>query len=265
MATLYLLETCAAKTCQCAGCGATIPRGTMHFRHDPHPMARLHRGEKYSHWCRKCILSTDPGPKQPVTDRLYVRRDAVRSINRPDVANLPIFDPVRIELVGVGRSLSERIWGNPTLIHGLSPEDFEEFVCERLYAMGLEPRRIGNAFEADGGIDVVFWPRLPSSFPFLGAAQIKHHRSPRKREGPDTVREFVGSISGRPFSAGVIVTNTSFSPSAEWFARQQGGLIRLRGFEDICRWVEDNFSAEAEWRELPSSIELAPGVCVKIR
>jgi len=261
MATLYLLETRAAKTYQCSGCGETISSGTMHFRHDPHPMARRHRGEKYSHWCRKCVMATNPGPKEAVTRRLFVQR---ADIQRADF-KLSLFDPVRIELVGIGRSLSDRLSGNPELIHSLSPEEFEGFICERLYAMGFEPRQIGRTFQADGGIDVVFWPRGSSSFPFLGAAQIKHHRSPKKKEGPGTVREFLGSISGRPFSAGIIVTNTSFSPTAEWFARQQNGLIRLRGFEDICRWIENNFSADAEWREIPSSIEVAPGILVRIR
>lgn len=261
MATLYLLETRAAKTYQCSGCGETIPRGTMHFRHDPHPMARLHRGEKYSHWCRKCVMSTSPGPKEHVTRRLFVKRADIQKT----AFQLSLFDPVRIELVGVGSSLSEQLSGNPKLIHSLSPNEFEDFICDRLYAMGFEPRQIGNTFQADGGVDVIFWPRGSSSFPFLGAAQIKHHRSPKKKEGPGTVREFVGSISGRPFSAGIIVTNTSFSPTAEWFARQQNGLIRLRGFEDICRWIENNFSSDEEWREIPSTIELAPGMFVKIR
>lgn len=261
MPTLYLLETRAAKTYQCSGCGEIIQRGTMHFRHDPHPMARRHRGEKYSHWCRKCVMSTTPDAKCPITRRLFVKR---ADIERTDF-QLSLFDPVRIEIFGIGCNLSERLSGSPELIHSLSPEEFEEFICERLYAMGFEPRQIGRTFQADGGIDVVFWPRVPSSFPFLGAAQIKHHRSSKQKEGPGTVREFVGSISGRPFSAGIIVTNTSFSPSAEWFAHQQNGLIRLRGFADICRWLENNFSADAEWREIPSSIELAPGMFVKIR
>ncbi len=265
MATLYLLETRAAKTYQCSGCGETIPRGTMHFRHDPYPMARLHRGEKYSHWCQKCVMATNPGPKEILTHRLFVRRADIQRIQGLNLVRLSQFDPVRIEVVGIGRSLSESISAEPALIHSLSPEEFEGFICERLYAMGFEPKQIGKTYQADGGIDIVFWPRGSSSFPFLGAAQVKHHRSPTIKEGPATVREFVGSISGRPFSAGIIVTNTSFSPTAEWFARQQGGLIRLRGFEDICRWIENNFSADAEWREIPPTIELAPGVLVKIR
>jgi hypothetical protein len=42
-------------------------------------------------------------------------------------------------------------------------------------------------------------------------------------------------------------------------------LVRLRGFEDIQRWLVDNFAADEEWREMPETIELAPGVIVKVR
>lgn len=181
------------------------------------------------------------------------------------IAPDPLIRPVRIEFLGVGHCLSRSLAADPSLIHRLTPSEFEEFVCERLDAMGFEPRRVGATFDADGGIDIIFWPRKPSAFPFLGAAQVKHHRNPRKVEGPASARELVGSISGRPFSAGVVVTNTTFSPSAEWFARQHQGLVRLRGFADIKRWLADNFNGDEEWRELPSTIELAPGVVVKVR
>ena len=62
-----------------------------------------------------------------------------------------------------------------SLLHQISPEQFEEFICDRLYAMGLEPKRIGEINRKDGGVDVIFWPRLGGAFPFLGVAQIKHH------------------------------------------------------------------------------------------
>lgn len=265
MATLYLLETRAAKTYACAGCGAVIARGALHFRHDPHPLARRHRGETYSHWCQECIRATNPGEKELITRRLFVDRKSVRRDRQVGDQQQLLFEPVRVEIVGVGARLSGRLAAEPCLVHTLSPEEFEEFICERLFAMELEPRRVGGTFQGDGGIDVVFWPRRPTAFPFLGAAQIKHHRDANQKEGPDTVREFAGSISGRPFSAGIVVTNTSFSANAEWFARQHGGLIRLRGFDDICRWLADNFSSEEEWRELPSSIELAPGIVVRVK
>lgn len=228
-------------------------------------MARLHRGEKYSHWCRKCALATEPNKEDRITRRLYVKRSNIHNLKGSDSSQTPLLDLVKIELVGIGSILSEKILIEPDLIHSLSPDQFEEFICDRLYAMGFEPKRIGNIFQSDGGIDVVFWPRNRSSFPFLGAAQVKHHRNPARKEGVSTVREFIGSIGGHPFSAGIIVTNTSFSANAEWFAKQKSGLIRLRGFQDICRWIENNFSSEEEWREFPKSITLAPGLTINIR
>jgi len=59
-----------------------------------------------------------------------------------------------------------------------------------------------------------------------------------------------GAILGHPFNAGFVVTNTTFSPDAEWYAREHAKLIRLRGFDDIRRWVCGNFTDEAEWREV---------------
>ena len=198
-----------------------------------------------------------------MTRRLFVRRSDIRVA--ASAAQRSLFEPVRIELFGIGTLLSERLAAEPSLVHTLSPGEFEAFICERLFAMGLEPVRVGSIFEPDGGIDIVFWPRRPTCFPFLGAVQVKHHKSARRREGAPTVRQFAGSLVGRPFSAGMVVTNTSFTAGAEWFAKQQHGLIRLRGFSDIQRWLANNFTGEEEWRELPTAIELAPGIIVQIR
>lgn len=173
--------------------------------------------------------------------------------------------PLDIEIIGIGRTLSEQLIKEPSLIHQLSPEQFEEFICERLFAMGFEPRQVGSTNRKDGGVDVVFWPRLNCAFPFLGAAQIKHHCNPNIKEGPASVREFAGVLAGHSFNAGLVVTNTTFSPDAEWFAREHANLLKLRGLSDIRRWLLNNFNDESEWREIPSSIELCPNVIIKIR
>ena len=60
----------------------------------------------------------------------------------------------------------------------------------------------------------------------------------------------------------MVVTNTSFTPDAEWFAEQQRSLIRLRGLQDLRRWIAAEFTDEAEWREMPRRIELCPGITV---
>lgn len=173
--------------------------------------------------------------------------------------------PLHVELIGIGQILSKPLRKDPSLVYRLSPDQFEEFICERLFAWGLEPYRVGATNRKDGGIDVLFWPRIRGAFPFIGAAQIKHHRHPHSTEGPATVREFAGAIAGHAFNAGLLVTNTTFSPDAKWFAREHAKLMKLRDFSDIRRWLLDDFNDEAEWREIPPSIELCPGVVVKLR
>jgi Restriction endonuclease len=265
MPTLYLIETKAANPYLCSACNRPILRGTPHFRHDPYPYARQYRGQQTTHWCRECILNSDPGPKDRITSRLRV--PAVRVLSRSQAqheSDQGRIELVRIAVVGIAPMLAARLAAEPELVHRFSPGEFEEFVCDRLAAMGLEPKRVGPTNKKDGGIDIVFWPRSKAAFPFLGAAQVKHHRNPSTKEGPSTVREFAGAISGHPFNAGIIVTNTSFSPDAQWYARERANLIRLREFQDIRRWMFNKFDDDAEWREMPSSIELCPGVVVKL-
>jgi hypothetical protein len=171
----------------------------------------------------------------------------------------------QVEIVGVGAILAAQIAAEPASLYGLEPGQFEEFICDRLNAMGLEPKRVGAVNRKDGGIDVLFWPKTKGAFPFLGAAQIKHHRDPGRKEGSSTVRDFAGAIAGHPIGAALLVTNTAFTPDAEWFAQERARLIRLRGLTDISRWVVNNFADESEWREIPLEIELCPGVVVKVR
>jgi hypothetical protein len=64
---------------------------------------------------------------------------------------------------------------------------------------------------------------------------------------------------------GLLITNTSFTPDAEWFAREKAHLLKLRGFTDIKRWLEGNFASDEEWREFPETIEVCPGLVIPIR
>jgi hypothetical protein len=262
--TLYLIEARARDNYECSGCHQPIVRGTRHFRHDPYPYSRMYRGHKTSHWCSDCILASAPGPRDGITGRIRVPALVVVSHATPENYS-PWLEPLRIELIGIGRALSEQLRSNLDLIHVLSPEQFEEFICDRFSAMGFELKRTGPTNRKDGGIDVLFWPQQKVPFPFLGVAQLKHHRDPSRKEGASTVRDFAGAILGHPFNAGLLITNTTFSPDAKWYARERANLIRLRELQDIRRWVYGNFTDDAEWREIPSSIELCPGVVIRIR
>jgi hypothetical protein len=93
---------------------------------------------------------------------------------------------------------------------------------------------VGDIFARDGGIDLIGYPRPGAcAFPFLLAVQAKHHRTARKT-GSSEVRDFHGVLASRnsPFHMGMIVTNTSFTADAAWFASNNQTLMRLRDIRD---------------------------------
>jgi len=79
------------------------------------------------------------------------------------------------------------------------------------------------------------------------------------------VREFDAVIRNQPLQAGLLVTNTSFTANAAWVVENHKHIIRLRDFEDLRRWIADNFADEAEWREVPERIEYARGKFISVR
>ena len=93
---------------------------------------------------------------------------------------------------------------------------------------------------------------------------MKHHRAPNRSTGPDTIRNFRGALASYPVQFGVVVTNTTFTVDARWFADHQHGLVRLRDGEDLRKWINDEFVTDEFWRAVPAKIEICPGVEIEI-
>ena len=213
-------------------------------------MARYYRGQTARQICVHCIKSDVYLEEQRRTDQLDLPFDEL------------LIQPIRVELVDVSQVLLERLRLAPDEIYRISEEQLEELVCERLAAMGLEARRTGGTNRKDGGIDIFFWNGGP--FPILGAAQVKHHRTWNRSNGPDVIRDFCGVLATHPFQFGVVITNTTFTADARWFANHQQGLIRLRDGKDLRKWIADGFVTDELWRTVPAKIELCPGVEIDI-
>ena len=169
------------------------------------------------------------------------------------------------QLITFNQQLYEWLLEDTSRLYSLTDEAFENLVADRLAAMGLGVQRVGSVHQNDGGVDLIAWPQTGCAFPFLLAAQVKHHNRNRKT-GQPAVRDFHGVVTsqGSHFHLGLVVTNTSFSASAKWFAQKNSKLIRLRDLADLCRWMRNDFLNEFEWREIPDRIELAPGINVHI-
>ncbi len=168
-----------------------------------------------------------------------------------------------ITLTSITPEVISRLAASPEDLLQLSPENFELLVADRLAAMGLGVRRIGHANRADGGIDMVAWPEQNASVPFLLAVQAKHSRVNRAVSSR-VVRDLKGVLAAAPFDIGLVVTNTRFSPDAQWAAQQGPRIVRLRDLNDLLRWLRADFASEGRYRDLPSTISLAPGLRVRL-
>ncbi|MBL4843918.1 MAG: restriction endonuclease [Planctomycetes bacterium] len=146
---------------------------------------------------------------------------------------------------------------DPDRLHELSKAQVQHLVADRFYAMGLEVQLIGRVNEADGGVDIVAWPR-GSHFPFLMAIQVKHPDSPGTSTSVNEIREFMGLLTARDslFQFGVFVSTTDYTSDAVFHAKQHARTLRLRKREDLCRWLRSDFGASPEWTELQKTIPL---------
>lgn len=195
--------------------------------------------------------------------RLRRAIEAAESADRVAQPPQSIGSKVRVEIVDAAQVILHHIRCDPDEMFRISLGTFEDLICHCLEAMGLEVRRTGPVNRGDGGIDIVFWPPA-GSLPYLGAAQVKHHRTPSKKVGVAVVRDFTGAMTAHRFSVGLVVTNTSFTPTAKWFAAKRAEILRLRDIRDVKRWVRGQFSDPEELRELPSEIEVCPGFRIQV-
>jgi hypothetical protein len=263
---LYLRQSRARGVYTCFVCKSYIPRGTVYYRDEPHPAAR--NRQPVRHLCTSCVdIIDEEGTKSP---RLWRRHPlpwsdgAQINLQFDGGAHEAIVRPTQVRLISATRPLLERLAEDFEEVHQLSPEDFEAFTAERFEAMGFHVKRAGASNQKDGGIDFVFLPQGPTAFPFLGAVQVKHHRSPLKFMDPKPIREFSAVLGAHPFDVGILVTNTTFTPDAQWFAKNHAPLLRLRDGQDLRRWIQCQFTDLEEWREIPTTIELCPGVVIEI-
>jgi|ERR1017187_7128206 transcriptional regulator with XRE-family HTH domain len=169
-----------------------------------------------------------------------------------------------VSVVDLTPDLLKVLRDDPGNLRQLSPAQFEHFIANRLDRMGYDVTLTGATSQRDGGIDLIAVPKIRTVGSFLIAGQIKHHMGDLKATRVDVDRLLAWKDS--PFRLGLLITNTDFTRDARWVAEQTANrnFLRLRDFEDLKRWIEDNFSSEQEWREIPDFVQLAPGIVVKI-
>jgi hypothetical protein len=268
---------------QCVSCKRMIPAGSTYFRDEPFPMARYRKGEPVRYYCTKCapathweslpLYSAARNPYYPPAshvDRartLFEDPSIQASWQGDDLAEAEqrLVVPNRIIVREFTPEILRLLAESPEELNHLSYEKFE-CVCEdRLEAMGYECTRVGgSANRRDGGIDIIA-TRLGAPFPYFIAVQVKHHGASGRPTGPAPVRDLHGVVSSLGFNAGMLITNTSFTQGAQWFAARHPFLLKLRDYDDLRKWLLAEFDHEQlYWREIPASIDVGAGIIVSL-
>lgn len=180
---------------------------------------------------------------------------------------LGLVSPARTALVRVvdfSPELLRFLQEDPTRLLSLTPDEFEQFVANRLDCMGYIVTLTGASNRKDGGIDLIAVPKVSNLGSLVIAGQVKHHQGDQKtgREAVDRLLAWKDSY----FGVGLLATNTAFTKDAIWTAQQDRNarFLRLRDFTDLKRWLQDQWGTEEDWREIPDRVELAPGVVIEI-
>lgn len=254
---LYLRESRARYDYVCAICASKIERGSTYCRHEPFPKGLSGPRQRAEPVCVRCVYGLPPLPPREVRYGKQLKLS---------FGAIAIIRPTRVVLVNATDAILAKLRSDATLWNRIGAQAFEDVGCELLRRAGLEVIKVGHAYARDGGLDAVIVSPKGAVVPFIGAVQFKYHRSPGTKTGPSPVRDLAGVLKASPFlSVGFVVTNTSFTADAHWVAKRHQGLIRLRDAADLRRWLEEEaFADSAEWRELPSSFEVCPGVRIEI-
>lgn len=198
----------------------------------------------------------ESGAQPPSRDALYRWCGALGLVATTTAA--------RVQVVEITPTIQRLLQQDPRRLAQLSPEQFEQFIAERLDRMGYDVTLAGATTLKDGGIDLIAVPKVRTVGSFLLAGQVKHHETGRKTGRPAVDRLLAWKDS--PFRLGLLVTNTEFTKDALWVAglEQHRAFLRLRDFDDLKRWIQDDFTSERDWREIPEAINLAPGIVVRV-
>jgi len=257
----YLQFYRARRHYTCAECSSAIEAGQLYFRDEPHPWARMRGQRKVRHLCTLCILG-EAGKRQLLDDG-ELSADSQLPLDFTPLQSGVVNIPACTEIVDISPEILKMLADDPQLLFELNPKTFETLVCNRLEAMGYVVHQVGSStFAKDGGIDILAASK--EGIPYLIGVQAKHTTLPTKKIAPPVIRELAGAVGTHGLNAGLLVTNTTFTPDARWFAAQRPFLCQLRDFEDLSNWLKDNFLSELAWRRLPKEIQLYPGVAVKL-
>jgi restriction system protein len=159
---------------------------------------------------RPSLLGVDLAAVEPIA---CLRGFKGQLIERPETGS--VVAAVRVaQFSGTAGSSDLAFDDDPNLLD-MDPIEFELLVGQLFSAMGLDVSTTKRS--GDGGVDLV----ATNPDPFLGGTVLVQVKRYRQTVSPDVVRDMYGTLHHNGANKGIVVTTSSFGPSAHEFAQQK--------------------------------------------
>lgn len=138
---------------------------------------------------------------------------------------------------------------NPSIIHRLTPRDFERFIAQIFEGFGFSVEL--TAATRDDGADIVCMS-YTHGIPFKLAIEAKRY-SPHRPVSVDLVRSFVGANELIRANKLLFVTTSRFTRDARTYATSNflTNLLELKDLPDIQRWADEYTITRVRGLQLP--------------
>jgi restriction system protein len=212
----YLRLYTARRVYICAACGKPIKKGVRYFRHEPHPMARRHRGATTKHLCTVCVTGHQPWdlvstmqmrlPFVAVLDHLpgMLLQTAVVQLGEKTEEG-HIVQAVALAWFEIITQVSK----NPDFLSQVRWRKLEEIIAGAYEKEGWD-EVILTPPSSDGGRDVIAVKKGICRIRIID--QVKAY-APGQRVSANDVRALIGVLaSDQNVSKGFVTTTAEFAP-----------------------------------------------------
>ena len=130
-------------------------------------------------------------------------------------------------------SLIDKAYKNPGLVDNMSPRQFEEFVADMYERLGYKVEL--TKMTRDGGKDIVLYTNGPTGHNMYYVECKTKNKNIKIDVG--LVRSFYGVVEASRATAGILVTNSSFTKDARDFEKQVFRRLTLLDYLELLKAV----------------------------
>jgi len=171
----------------------------------------------------------------------YVTALSISIKNQSDILDKLSVPVVKVDHE-IDRKTLEHMYENPHLLYALSPKNFELFVAEIYEGLGYGVEATKQTH--DEGVDL-YLRKNHENMPHIYAVQCKYTQRKRTKIGIKYVRELFGTLIDKKVTAGILITNSFFSPCALKFIKRYCNRLFSVDFNGLLALMQSYLIATA--------------------